>query len=76
MKDLEEPKKDVKIEIAVDGCNVSIKAAGSTGGIMAAMAAVLAEISEKLNRPGGPLEVEKAIHKAAKKILKEKEEEA
>lgn len=76
MKDLEEPKKDVKIEIAVDGCNVSIKAAGDTGGIMAAMAAVLAEISKKIKFFGGPLVAEKAIHRAAKRALKGEEEEA
>lgn len=76
MKDLEDPKKGMKLEIVVDGCDVSIKAAGSTRGIMAATATVLAEISKKIKFLGSPLEVEKAIHRAAKSALKAEEEES
>ena len=69
-------KEGPRLEISIDGGKCSVEASGTTGDIMVALAAVLVKISEKLNHPGGPLEVEMGIHKAAKMILKEKEEEA
>jgi len=72
----EKTKEGPRLEISIDGRKCSVEASGTTGDIMAALVAVLVNISENLKHPGGPLEVEKGIHKAAKKILKEKEEEA
>lgn len=72
----EKTKEGPRLEISIDGRKYSIAASGTTGDIMVALAVALAKISEKIKHPGGPLEVEKGIHKAAKKILKEMEEEA